>query len=65
MNRMAHELQKVGLASAMAVVLMAVIILVTMFQKAVFGVFFEPDANGYTFSERRAMKQRRPNGGTL
>jgi multiple sugar transport system permease protein len=58
MNRMAHELQKVGLASAMAVVLMVVIILVTMLQKTVFRVFFEPDENGYTFSERRAMKKR-------
>ncbi|GHV51243.1 ABC transporter permease [Spirochaetia bacterium] len=58
MNRMAHELQKVGLASAMAVVLMAVIILVTVFQKTVFRVFLEPDENGFTFSERRAMKNR-------
>jgi multiple sugar transport system permease protein len=58
MNRLAHEMQKVGLASAMAVVLMAVIILVTMFQKVVFGIFFEPDAAGYTYSERRAMKRR-------
>ncbi|GHV29426.1 ABC transporter permease [Spirochaetia bacterium] len=59
MNRLAHEMQKVGLASAMAVVLMAVIVLVTMFQKVVFGIFIDPDANGYTFSERRAMKKRR------
>jgi multiple sugar transport system permease protein len=58
MNRMAHELQKVGLASAMAVVLMVVIILVTMLQKTVFRVFFEPDENGFTFSERRAAKKR-------
>jgi multiple sugar transport system permease protein len=73
MNRLAHEMQKVGLASAMAVVLMAVIILVTLFQKSVFGVFFEPDANGYTFGERRAMKKRQAqvaqaaqeNGGAL
>jgi multiple sugar transport system permease protein len=58
MNRMAHELQKDGLASALAVVLMVVIILVTMLQKTVFRVFFEPDENGYTFSERRAVKKR-------
>jgi multiple sugar transport system permease protein len=58
MNRMAHELQKVGLASAMAVVLMVIIILMTVFQKTVFRVFFEPDKDGFTFSERRAMKKR-------
>jgi multiple sugar transport system permease protein len=59
MNRLAHELQKVGLASAMAVVLMAIIIIVTLAQKLTFRVFFEPDDAGYTFSERRAMKKRR------
>ncbi|MDR2150533.1 MAG: sugar ABC transporter permease [Spirochaetaceae bacterium] len=58
MNRLAHELQKVGLASAMAVVLMMIIILVTVFQKTVFKVFFEPDSSGFTFSERRSMKKR-------
>jgi multiple sugar transport system permease protein len=58
MNRLAHELQKVGLASAMAVILMLIIILVTLFQKMVFKLFLEPDANGYTFSEKRAIKAR-------
>ena len=33
MNRIAHESQKVGLASAMAIVLMVIIILVTLLQK--------------------------------
>jgi multiple sugar transport system permease protein len=58
MNRLAHELQKVGLASAMAVVLMLIIIVVTVFQKTVFKIFFEPDKTGYTFGERQAMKKR-------
>jgi multiple sugar transport system permease protein len=58
MNRLAHELQKVGLASAMAVILMLIIILVTLFQKMVFKIFLEPDENGYTFSEKRAMEKR-------
>jgi multiple sugar transport system permease protein len=58
MNRMAHELQKVGLASAMAVVLMAVIVVMTVLQKTVFRVCFEPDENGFTLGERRAMKKR-------
>ncbi|MDR1399294.1 MAG: sugar ABC transporter permease [Treponema sp.] len=58
MNRLAHELQRVGLASAMAVVLMMIIIIVTLFQKLVFRIFFEPDEKGYTFNERHAMKHR-------
>lgn len=69
MNRLAHELQKVGLASAMAVILMLIIVLVTLFQKTIFRIFFEPDRQGYTFSERRAIKKRArdgsPRGGTL
>ena len=35
MNRIAHENQKVGLASAMAIVLMALIFVVTIFQKVI------------------------------
>jgi multiple sugar transport system permease protein len=58
MNRLAHELQKVGLASAMAVILMVIIILVTLFQKTFFKIFFEPDESGYTFREKRAIKKR-------
>jgi multiple sugar transport system permease protein len=58
MNRLAHELQKVGLASAMAVILMLIIVVVTLFQKFIFRVFFEPDKRGYTFIEKRAIKKR-------
>ncbi|MCL2034079.1 MAG: sugar ABC transporter permease [Oscillospiraceae bacterium] len=58
MNSLAHEKQKVGLASAMAVVLMLIIVLVTLFQRFVSSTFLEEDKNGYTFSERRAMKKR-------
>jgi multiple sugar transport system permease protein len=65
MNRLAHELQKVGLASAMAVILMMIIIVVTLFQKTVFRIFFEPDNAGYTFSERQAMKRRGQPNSTL
>jgi multiple sugar transport system permease protein len=66
MNRLAHELQKVGLASAMAVILMLIIVLVTLLQKAVFRIFFEPDRQGYTFGERRAIKKRNiARGGSL
>ncbi|MDR1538841.1 MAG: sugar ABC transporter permease [Clostridiales bacterium] len=58
MNSMAHEKQKVGLAAAMAIVLMAIIVLVTAIQKIIVKVFFEEDKNGMIFSERRAMKKR-------
>lgn len=40
MNKIAHESQKVGLASAMAIVLLIIIIIVTVFQKVVFAYFF-------------------------
>jgi len=53
MHNMAHDKQKVGLASAMAVVLMIVIILVTLLQQFVNKFFFEEDKQGYTFRERR------------
>ncbi|MHB9295111.1 sugar ABC transporter permease [Pillotina sp. SPG140] len=58
MNRMAHENQKVGLASAMAMFLMLIIILVTVFQKAIFKLFFTEDAEGLTLRERSARKKR-------
>lgn len=40
MNKLAHESQKVGLASAMAVVLLLMIIVVTLFQKVIAAYFF-------------------------
>jgi multiple sugar transport system permease protein len=52
MNSMAHEKQKVGLAAAMAVILMIIIVLVTLIQKAVTKTFFDEDRNGLTFKER-------------
>jgi multiple sugar transport system permease protein len=58
MHSMAHEKQKVGLASAMAIVLMLIIILITMLQRFISRTFFEEDKHGYLFSERRAMLKR-------
>ncbi|MDR2045026.1 MAG: sugar ABC transporter permease [Clostridium sp.] len=58
MNSMAHEKQKVGLAAAMAIVLMALIVLITTFQKVFTLVFLEEDKNGLTFSQRRKAKKR-------
>jgi len=61
MHSMAHEKQKVGLASAMAIVLFLIIILVTLFQGFISKTFFEEDKHGYLFSERRAMQKRAKN----
>jgi len=61
MHSMAHEKQKVGLASAMAIVLFLIIILVTLLQRFISRTFFEEDKNGYLFSERRAMQKRAKN----
>jgi multiple sugar transport system permease protein len=58
MHSMAHEKQKVGLASAMAIVLMLLIVLITMLQRFISQTFFEEDKHGYLFSERRAMEKR-------
>lgn len=41
MNRIAHENQKVGLASAMAVVLLGIIIIATVIQKVFFAYIFD------------------------
>lgn len=58
MDRIAHANQKVGLASAMAVVLLGMIILITLIQKAVFHFFLEEDEKGMTYRERRAGRKR-------
>jgi multiple sugar transport system permease protein len=58
MHSMAHEKQKVGLASAMAIVLMLIIILITLLQRFISRTFFEEDQHGYVYSERRAMRKR-------
>jgi len=61
MHSLAHEKQKVGLASAMAIVLFLLIILVTLLQRFISRTFFEEDKHGYVFSERRAMQKRARN----
>lgn len=69
MDRIAHANQKVGLASAMAVVLLVIIILITLLQKLIFHIFLDEDKLGMTFKERRRYKKRQmeiaaQNGGT-
>jgi len=58
MDRIAHQNLKVGLASAMAVVLLGIIILVTVLQKVIFHFFLDEDDNGMTYKERRASRKR-------
>lgn len=55
MHRIAHENQKVGLASAMAIVLLCIIILVTVAQKIFFKYFFD---DGTSERPRKRMKQK-------
>jgi multiple sugar transport system permease protein len=57
MHKMAHEKQKVGLASAMAVVLMLIVVLVTLLQQFINKYFFEEDKYGYTYRERKIREQ--------
>ena len=58
MHEAAHVLHKVGLASAMAVVLIVIILIVTIIQKCIFRYLFR-DAT----TETRALKKRRLRGG--
>ena len=55
MNRLAHENQKVGLASAMAIVLLVIIIVVTIAQK----LFFKYAFDDGTADESKAAVRRR------
>lgn len=55
MNRLAHENQKVGLACAMAIVLLVIIILCTVAQKLFFAYLFN---DGTADESRAAMKRR-------
>jgi multiple sugar transport system permease protein len=58
MDRLAHENQKVGLASAMAVVLLLIIIMITVIQKLIFRFFLDEDEKGMTYMERRRSQKR-------
>lgn len=56
MNRLAHENQKVGLACAMAIVLLAIIIVCTVAQKLFFKYVFD---NGTEDESRAAVRRRK------
>lgn len=58
MNRLAHENQKVGLACAMAIVLLAIIVLVTVAQKLFFKYIFTDGAdNPEAAAEAKRQRQ--------
>ena len=56
MNRIAHENQKVGLASAMAIVLLGIIIIFTVLQKLFFAYVFD---NGTDDESKAAARKRK------
>ena len=56
MNRLAHENQKVGLASAMAIVLLVIIIIVTIAQKLFFKYAFD---SGSADESKEAVKAKK------
>lgn len=61
MNKLAHESQKVGLASAMAIVLFVLILLATMIQKLAERYFFgvgDQDAIRFVRKQKKMQKQR-------
>lgn len=56
MNRLAHENQKVGLACAMAIVLLAIIVICTVLQKLFFAYAFD---DGTSDESRAAVRKRK------
>ncbi len=56
MNRIAHENQKVGLASAMAIVLLVLIIICTIGQKLFFKYAFD---DGTSDESKAAVRKRK------
>lgn len=58
MDSIAHADQKVGLASAMAVILMIIIVFITLLQLFVQNTFLDEDKNGMTFMDRHRHNQR-------
>lgn len=61
MDRVAHSIQRVGLASAMAVFLLIIIIIATVIQRLIFKFAFR---NADTGEDEAAMKKKKKKGGT-
>lgn len=67
MNRIAHESQKVGLASAMAIVLMVLIFVITIFQKVIMAKLFPEDVDEVSAArkKKKQAKKREKKGGAF
>ena len=62
MHKIAHEIQKVGLASAMAVVLLGIIIVLTVLQKVIMNYLFnDGDADESREAKRARKKAKKAN----
>ena len=60
MDKLAHESQKVGLASAMAIVLLVIILIATALQKLFFWYFFgEGEKEAYRVVRKRKKREKR------
>lgn len=59
MDRLAHVTQKVGLASAMAIVLFAIIAVITLLQKFVFAYFFGEGTEDSIREKRQMAKKQK------
>lgn len=59
MNRLAHESQKVGLASAMAIILLVIILFAAILQKVIFKYFFGEGEEDSIRDQRRRRKRQR------
>ena len=59
MNRLAHENQKVGLACAMAVVLLVIIIICTVAQKVIMRKLFPDSSDAEAYRAKKEEKARR------
>lgn len=62
MHKIAHESQKVGLASAMAIVLLGLIMIATLIQKGIEGYYFGV-GDQESIRERRKRKKLQAKGG--
>ena len=59
MNKLAHENQKVGLASAMAIILLMLILVATIAQKLFFKYFFNDDEDGIRAAKKRKRLEKK------
>jgi multiple sugar transport system permease protein len=59
MNKLAHENQKVGLASAMAIILLGIILIATILQKIIFKYYFGEGEEDSIRDQRKRRKRQK------